>query len=124
MSAEPHADLVEVQQVQGITLVRFTRRTILDPLIVHALGDRLMDLVRQQESKKFILDFARVESLTSAMLGKFAALQTTITQVGGQIVCCNVGDFLKHIFQVCYFPQSIPIHDNEESAVQALLSPS
>ena len=120
MSPETHPDLVEVCPVQGVTVVRFTRRTILDPAAIEALGERLLALAREEAGRRLVLDFARVESLTSAMLGKFAALHTAVEEAGGRLVFCNVGDFLRQILTVCNFPQTIPIHADEAAAVQAL----
>ncbi|MFO0844283.1 MAG: STAS domain-containing protein [Gemmataceae bacterium] len=120
MSTEAHPDLVEVTRIDGVTVVRFVRRTILDPATVEVLGDRLLSLIREEDGRRLVLDFARVESLPSAMLGKFAALQTKIAEAGGKVVCCNVGDFLRQIFTICHFPDSIPIHADEEAAVKAL----
>ena len=120
MSPETHPDLVEVCPVQGVTVVRFTRRTILDPAAIEALGERLLALAREEAGRRLVLDFARVESLTSAMLGKFAVVQATVAEAGGRVVCCNVGDFLRQIFTVCGFPDAIPIHADEAAAVQAL----
>jgi anti-anti-sigma factor len=119
-SPETHPDLVEVCPVQGVTVVRFVRRTILDPTAVEALGERLSALVRDEGCRRLVLDFARVESMTSAMLGKFAALQAMVAEAGGKVACCNVGDFLRQIFTVCHFPEAIPIHADEAAAVQAL----
>ena len=36
MSAEAQIDLVQVERVDGVPVVRFRRRTILDPLAVQA----------------------------------------------------------------------------------------
>jgi anti-anti-sigma factor len=120
MPAETPPDFIEVQPRDGVTVVRFLRRTILDPLSVETLGDLLKALVRDQGRSRLVIDCARVESLTSAMLGKFAALHATIGQAGGKMAFCNVGDFLRQILEVCKFPDSIAIHPDEESAVRAL----
>jgi anti-anti-sigma factor len=120
MTAETPPDLVEIHQVQEVTVVRFSRRTILDPHTVETLGERLLGLVRDERRHRLVIDFAKVDSLTSAMLGKFAALHTALAEAGGRIVFCNVGEFLKHILTVCKFPETIPIHADEATAVQAL----
>jgi anti-anti-sigma factor len=120
MTTETHPDLVEVARIDGVTVVRFVRRTILDPATVEVLGERLQALAREEAGRRLVLDFARVESLPSSVLGKFAALQTKVAEAGGRVVCCNVGDFLRQIFTICHFPDSIPIHADEAAAVQAL----
>ncbi|MFO0876326.1 MAG: STAS domain-containing protein [Gemmataceae bacterium] len=121
MSAEqPHANLFEVTRIEGVTVVRFSRRTILDPDLVEALGNRLTDLARAEKCQQVVLNLGMVESLTSAMLGKFASLHQIISATGGQVACCHVGDFLRTIFILCRFPESIPIFPDEATAIQAL----
>lgn len=114
----PH--LAEVDQVKDVTVVRFTRRTILDPATIEVVGDSLLDLVRNQGCRRLVLDFSRVESVTSGMLGKFAALHSAIDSVGGRLVFSGVGPFLQQIFAICNIPQAIPLHPDEASAVEAL----
>ncbi len=124
MSGETPQDFVEVDQARGVTVVRFTRRTILDPATIEAVGERLLDLVRNQGCRRLVLDFSRAESLTSGMLGKFVALHSAIDAAGGRLVFCGVGPFLQQIFAICNIPQSIPIHPDEASAIAALAGPS
>lgn len=120
MTTETQPHLVEVHQAGEVMVVRFVRRTILDPLTIEMLGGQLVDLIRAHGCKRLVLDFDKVESLTSAMLGTFAALQVRVAENGGRMVCCNVGDFLRQIFTVCKFPETIPIHADEASAIAAL----
>ena len=120
MSAETTPELVEIQDVEGVTVVRFLRRTILDPLAIEALGERLQGLVRDQNCNRLAIDCSKVESLTSSMLGKFASLHVAVSRAGGRMVFCNVGDFLRQILTVCKFPDAIPIHADEAAAVRAL----
>jgi anti-anti-sigma factor len=122
MTDKPSADLLEVSEVRGVTVVHFTRRTILDPGLVEELGDRLLALVNQTNCRRLVLDFTRVESVTSAMLGKLVVLHNAIAEAGGGIVFASVDPFLYQIFQVCNLPQSIPIHASEAAAVDALAS--
>jgi anti-anti-sigma factor len=120
MSGESYHEFVEVVQVDNVTVVRFIRRTILDPAAIEAVGERLLELVRNQGCRRLVLDFSRVESLTSGMLGKFAVLHATIEEGGGQLVFSSVGPFLQQIFTICHLPQAIARHAAEASAVQAL----
>src|SRR5262249_7028374 len=61
--------LVQLSRVKDVTVTRFPRRTILDPMAIEALGEQLLDLV-DEGCHRLVLDFTRVESVTSAMFGK------------------------------------------------------
>jgi anti-anti-sigma factor len=114
------ADLLEVGQTQGVTVVRFTRRTILDPALIEQIGQRLLALVQEHGCRKLVLDFTRVESVTSAMMGTFISLYHTIDDDGGRLAFCGVDPFLQQIFHVCNIPPGIPIHPSEAEAVGAV----
>jgi anti-anti-sigma factor len=122
MSAEQPEALFEATQSEGVTVIRFARRTILDPDVIELVGERLLGLVRGEGRRKFVLDFARVESLTSGMLGKFVALHQAVEADGGRLVFCSVGPFLQQIFAICNVPKASPILDDEAEAVRALVT--
>ena len=120
MSSAASGDLLQVDEVQGVTVVRFTRRTILDPEAIEAVGHRLLGLVREQGCRRLALDFARVESLTSAMLGHLVGLYRAVEAEQGRLAFCNVDLFLRQIFTICNLPPQIPVHADEASAVRLL----
>jgi anti-anti-sigma factor len=120
MTDEMSAGLLEVSEARGVTVVRFTRRTILDPVLIQQLGERLLELIQQANCRRLVLNFARVESVTSAMLGQLMVLHGAIHQDGGRVAFSCVDPFLRQIFQVCDLPQNIPIHASEADAVEAL----
>jgi anti-anti-sigma factor len=121
MTDKMSADLLEVSEVRGVTVVRFTRRTILDPMLIEQLGERLLSLVDENHCRRLVLDFGRVESVTSAMLGKLVLVHNAVEEVDGRIVFACVDPFLQQIFRVCNLPQDIPILASEADAVQALI---
>jgi anti-anti-sigma factor len=123
MTDKMSADLLEVSGVRGVTIVRFTRRTILDPMLIEQLGERLLSLVEEENCRRLVLDFARVESVTSAMLGKLVLVHNAILEADGRVVFASVDPFLKQIFRVCNLPQDISIHASEADAVEALAAP-
>jgi anti-anti-sigma factor len=120
MSPDPTHGLLEVEQIGDRTVGRFTRRTILEPLAVAGVGQRLRELVRDGNCRKLVLNFSRVESLTSAMLGEFVLLFKDIDAAGGRMAFCNVDPFLGQIFQLCQMPQQIPVYADEPAALAAL----
>jgi anti-sigma B factor antagonist len=112
--------LLEVEQVGQHTVGRFTRRTILENAAIDAVVARLRDLVREQGARTIVLNFSRVESMTSAMLGTLVTLHRDVEAAGGRLVFCCVDTFLAHIFQICNIPQQIPVFSDEAEALQVL----
>jgi anti-anti-sigma factor len=120
MSSNQPQDLFEIRTEQEITIVRFTRRTILEPLMIEKISDRLLSLVHEEAARHLVLNFAGVESLTSAMLSKFIVLNQAITTAKGQLVFCDIESFLERIFTICQIPKTIPVVPAEADAIAYL----
>jgi anti-anti-sigma factor len=119
MALGPYENLLEVAQVGPVTVVRFKRRTILEGGAIEAIGEHLLGLAAEGR-RAFVINFAGVESLTSAMLAKFIALYKALGEAGGRLAFCNVDPFLLQIFKVVQMPQLIPIHATEEEALRSM----
>jgi anti-anti-sigma factor len=120
MRTDPQQGLLDLAQLGDVTVARFTRRTILEAEAIRALGARLRGLVRDQGCRKVLLNFARVESLTSAMLGQFVSLHAELTAAAGQLAFCHVDPFLLQIFRICNMPPEIPVYPDEAAGLRAL----
>src|SRR5258708_20139377 len=90
--------LLEVEQVGDCTIGRFTRRTILESAAIETIAARLRALVREEGFRLIVLNFARVETVTSAMLGTFLSIHKEVEASGGRVAFCNVHSFPFPIF--------------------------
>jgi anti-anti-sigma factor len=113
-------ELMDVRVNDGVTVVRFLRRTILDPLAIEAIGERLNEALAGQAAPRVLIDFSRVESVTSAMIGRFLTLHQQVEAAGGRLAFCGVGPFLQQIFALCGIPAGIPVHADEATATASL----
>lgn len=120
MAREAYDHLLEAEHLEHATVIRFKRRTILDSRAIEAIGEHLLRLAGDREHQAFVLNFAGVESLTSAMLGKFVALHRLLNESGGRLAFCCVDPFLMEVFKIVQIPERIPIHADEAGALQAL----
>lgn len=120
MTARTYDHLLEVEQIQEVTVVRFKRRTILEPAAIQVIGDELLRLAGEEGRRRLVLNFTGVESLTSALLGEFAVLHRALSECGGRLAFCCVEPFLLHVFKVVKIPERIPIYPDEAAALQGM----
>ncbi len=120
LSQPPQGPLLQVERVGDATVVRFTRRTILDKDTIEAVGDQLQAVVADRTCRKLVVNFDRVESLTSAMIGKLVAVQKRAEAAGGRLAFCNVHPFLLQIFNLVRLPDLVAICADEEEALDSL----
>jgi anti-anti-sigma factor len=113
------ASLLNVSERDGIVILRFQGRSLLDPLDLEAVHP----LVTQQLERphpRMLLDFSQVESAASAMISKLFLLHRRVEAAQGTLAFCQVGPFLGQIFTLCQLPESIRSYPDVSSAVEAL----
>ena len=84
-----HRPLI-VEQVGDETRVRFADSKILDKPNIEAIADELFHLVDRLERRKLRLDFANIDYLSSAALGKLVSLNKKLQGAGGSLTLSNV----------------------------------
>lgn len=98
-----HAGL-EVDQIGDITVVKFTRRRLLTEEQIEDLGEQLFQLVDREGRRKLVINFAGVDRMTTALLGKLILLHRKLQAVNGWLVLCQIAPHLYEIFQMFRLP--------------------
>jgi anti-anti-sigma regulatory factor len=110
---------LEVEQVGDVALVRFERRRILTEETIDTVAAQLFSLVEHAQQRKLILNFANIDRLASAMLGKLVLLQKNLQTVGGRVVLCHIAPHLYEIFTLLKVPRVLRIYRCETEALEA-----
>jgi anti-sigma B factor antagonist len=109
-----------VEDIGDVTFVRFTDSKILDEANVQVIGDQLFSLVDNHGRKNLLLDFSRVEYMTSAFLGKLVTLNKKVQQAGGRLALCNIAHKeIFDIFVITGLKRLFNIYRDEQEALQS-----
>jgi anti-anti-sigma factor len=119
MLSRPQQHWLEVETVGDVTVARFTRPRLLEEEAVEAVGQQLLRLAEDTGCCKFVLNFGKVESLTTAFFGKLVALHKQVDRSGGRLVLCQVGPFVREIFKILELPRPVTVYDAEQDALQS-----
>ncbi|MCL6503358.1 MAG: STAS domain-containing protein, partial [Pirellulales bacterium] len=76
---------LEVAEVGDVTVVRFVDRKILDEASIQELGQELFQLVEGENRTKLVLNFSKVDFLSSAALGKLISLEKKVKVRKGKL---------------------------------------
>jgi anti-sigma B factor antagonist len=110
---------VETTEIGDVTVVRFVDRKILDTANIQELGDELFALVEQDNRKSLLLNFSRVEFLSSAALNKLILLDRAVKKQGGRLKLCSLRPEIQHVFVITRLNQIFEIYDQEPDALGA-----
>ena len=89
-----------VEQIGDETRVRFADPRILDKPNIEQIAEEMFHQVDFLGRRRLRIDFANVEYLSSAALGKLVALQKKLQAVDGTLTLCNVTLAIFKVFEV------------------------
>ena len=120
MSSQPFPQWLEAEPMGNVTVVRFTQPVLLTGELAEAVGEQLIGSLGDLGRRCLVLNFDRVESLTSLMIGKLIRLHQKVQGEGGRLALCTGNPVIYEIFQVVRLPLILGVYRKEEEAVQGL----
>ena len=111
--------LIVCEPVEDVTVVSFVENRMLDELNIKEVGDQLVDLVEKYDKKKILLNFANVEYMSSAALGKLITLHNKAKAKGGQVRMCCIHPNIFEVFKITQLDKLFLIHNTREEALEA-----
>lgn len=109
---------IETSEVRGITVVRFVERKILEAAHIQELGEELQHVVEHDGKPDLLLDFDKVEFLSSAALNKLIILDKKVKAKSGQLKFCNLMPEIREVFVITRLNQLFDIAETREKALE------
>ncbi|MEX2171379.1 MAG: STAS domain-containing protein [Pirellulales bacterium] len=103
-----------------VTVVTFADSKIIDEEEIQELGQELYDLVDREDRKKIVLNFAHVEFLSSAALGKLISFEKKVSQHGAELILTNIRPEIYEVFAITKLTKLFKIKDDEADALAVL----
>lgn len=116
----PTASGLAIVPIRDISLVDFRHQSILDAPVIEAIGRELYSLVDELARKKIVLDFTKVQFLSSQMLGVLITLYKKSLAIKGQVVLCGVRPEIMKVFAIMKLDKLMQIVATEADAMKAL----
>lgn len=110
---------IDVSKVGDVTVVTFLDKKILEETGIQELGAELFSLVEQDNRRSLLLDFADVDFLSSAALGKLITLDRKVKSAKGRLKMCNIKPEILEVFQITKLNKVFDIRAGEAEAIAA-----
>lgn len=110
---------VTVSESNGVKVVRFTERKILEELSISEIGEELNDLVGDAPDAKLLLSFENVEHLSSAALGMLITLNKKMERSGGTLKLSDIAPQIYEVFKITRLNKLFSIYDSAEQALSS-----
>lgn len=108
---------LEVADSGDISVVRFRDRKILDDASIQELGQELFNLVDVEMCQNMVLNFSKVDFLSSAALGKLITLDKKVRANRGKLALSNIRPEIKDVFTITKLDKVFKIFDDEAAAL-------
>jgi anti-sigma B factor antagonist len=108
---------LDVNKVGEVSVVRFRDHKIVEDINIQEWGQELFQLVEVDRRDKLLLNFATVEFLSSAALGKLITLDKKMKASGGSLKLCNIRPEIFEVFQITRLNRIFDIQDDEANAL-------
>jgi anti-anti-sigma factor len=111
---------LKLQQVDGVAVVDFVDSELMfESRLVQEIGDELQSVVSSHGHTRILLDFDRVQYISSSMLGQLVRLAKSVASGGGQLKLTGLGPVLRDTFRIGHFEPIFEIYDSRASALKA-----
>ena len=111
---------IEVSESANVTVIHFLDQKIIDPETIQELGLELFDLVERDDRKKLVLNFSKVEFLSSAALGKLITFEKKAKRGDAKLILSNISPEIFQVFAITNLDKLFTIKDTEADALAVL----
>jgi anti-sigma B factor antagonist len=111
---------LDIEDINGVTVAKFIDKKILDEGNIQIIGNQLFGMVDTDGRKKIVLDFANVEYLSSAALGKLITMDKKVKAAKGKLRLCNIRPDIYEVFAITRLNKLFDIRETQEQALDGI----
>jgi anti-sigma B factor antagonist len=110
-----------VQQVEKYTVVQFRNPSLMDPIELEQIGQSLYRLVDAEDHRKIVLDFEKVQYLSSQAIGIVLTMNKKLAALkNSKLVLCGVGPRLQELLKITRLDRLLTIKPTQREAVKVV----
>ena len=110
-----------VQQIDKFTVIEFKSPSLMDPLELEQLGQQLYRLVDEEDRRKVILDFEKVQYLSSQAIGIVLTMNKKLGALkNSKLVLCGVGPRLMELLKITRLDRLLTVKPTQREALKVV----
>jgi anti-sigma B factor antagonist len=113
-----------VHPFEKYSVVEFRTSSLMDPIILEDIGKELYRLVDEEDRRKLLLDFEKVQYLSSQAIGIILTLNKKMAPLKySKLVLCGVGPKLMELLKITRLDRILTIKPTQQDAVKVFDQP-
>jgi anti-sigma B factor antagonist len=110
-----------VSQIDNFTIVEFRNASLMDPIELEQIGQSLYRLVDAEDRRRIVLDFEKVQYLSSQAIGIVLTLNKKLTALpGSKLVLCGVGPRLQELLKITRLDRLLTVKASQREALKVV----
>jgi anti-sigma B factor antagonist len=110
-----------ITEIEKYTVVEFRTPSLMDPAVLEQIGQSVYRLVDAEDRRMLVLDFERVEYLSSQAIGIVLTLNKKLAKLKHtSLVLCGVGPKLMELIKITRLDKVLKIKPSQKEAVKVL----
>ena len=111
-----------IHQIDKATVVEFRTNSLMDALILQEIGESLYHLVDAQDRRNVVLDFEKVQYLSSQAIGIVLSMHKKLSALkNSRMILCGVGPKLMELMKITRLDKVLTIKPSQTEAVNAMI---
>jgi anti-sigma B factor antagonist len=107
-----------LQPIDKVVVVEFRESSLMDPLVLDRTGKRLFSLIDNEDRRNIILDFEKVQYLSSQAIGILLTMHKKIAALGkGRLTLCGVGPKLAELMKITRLDKVLTVKKTQREAL-------
>ena len=117
--SEQVKDIVAVEHIGGVCIVTLLVRE-LNTESSEELSSRLLAILNEGKSFRFVLDFEAVRQMESSCIGALVTFVKWLARFDGKIALANVSENVRFLFAVTRLDKVFPLYRDVPAALEAM----
>jgi anti-sigma B factor antagonist len=111
-----------VQVIEKFHVVEFRQASLMDPLDLDAIGRSLYHLIDAEDRRRIILDFEKVQYLSSQAIGIVMTMHKKLAALpNSKFVLCGVGPKLLELLKITRLDRMLVVKPSQREALKVAL---
>src|SRR5688572_7638246 len=108
-----------VQNIEKFSVVEFRTPSLMDAMLLEEIGQELYRLVDEEDRRRLVLDFEKVQYLSSQAIGIVLQLNKKLAALkNSKFVLCGVGPKLMELIKITRLDRVLTIKPSQREAVK------
>jgi len=105
---------INVENGTDVTIVTFEEENILEDQQIRKLERSLLPVIRDNQQRRLVLNFAKVKFMSSAFLGLLVKVHKRVIEAGGTLQLFNLDPKIQKVFEITQLVKVFDIVKNQE----------